>query len=81
MKLRAGPGRLPPLPAGSFRLNMVRQPGSGCVSPSDIDNAFTGLLLRVLRRLALEENLRADGRGLIDCRELHCEVRPAMAAS
>ena len=39
-----------------------------------MEHAFTALVLRTLRRLAVEEGLRADGRGLIDCRELHCEV-------
>lgn len=59
----------------------MRTPGSGCVSPSDLEHAFTGLLLRTLRKLALEEGLRADGRGLIDCRELHCEVRVIVLGS
>ena len=48
--------------------------GSGCVSPSDLEHAFTALLLRTLRALALEEGLRADGRGPIDLREVYCEV-------
>lgn len=70
------PPPCPALPAGSFRFEASRTPGSGCVAPSDLEHAFTALMLRTLRRLALEEGLRPDGRGLIDLRELHCEVLP-----
>lgn len=59
---------------GSFRFEQARVAGSGCVSPSDLDHAFTALIMRTLRVLAVQEGLRPDGRGLIDLRDIHCEV-------
>lgn len=59
---------------GAFRTEFARLPGSGCVSPADLDHAFGALLSATMRRLALEEGWRCDGRGPIDLRQVHCEV-------
>lgn len=59
---------------GSFRTEFARVPGSGCVSPADLEHAFTAVLSSALRRLAVEEGWRCDGRGAIDVRPVHCEV-------
>ncbi len=59
---------------GAFRTEFARLPGSGCVSPADLDHAFGALLSATMRRLALEEGWRCDGRGPIDLRPVHCEV-------
>lgn len=61
--------------SGAFRTEFARVPGSGCVSPADLEHAFTAVLGAVMRRLALEEGWRCDGRGPIDVRPVHCEVR------
>lgn len=50
-------------------------PGSGCVAPADIDAAFSLLVADVLRTMALDEGVRADGRGLLDLRPVFCEVQ------
>jgi len=49
-------------------------PGSGCVAPADIDAAFSQLIANTLRMMALDEGVRADGRGLSDLRSVFCEV-------
>ena len=45
------------------------------MAPADIDAAFSQLVADVLRTMALDEGLRADGRGLLDLRPVFCEVR------
>ncbi|KAL4429595.1 hypothetical protein ABPG77_008644 [Micractinium sp. CCAP 211/92] len=60
--------------SGAFRTEFARVPGSGCVSPADLEHAFSAVLAATLRRLALEEGWRCDGRGPIDLRPVHCEV-------
>ena len=59
---------------GAFRTEFVRVPGSGCVTPADLDHAFNAVLGAAMRRLAVEEGWRCDGRGSIDVRPVHCEV-------
>lgn len=49
--------------------------GSGCSSPTDIDAAFAAAVSGTLRRMALDDGLRVDGRGLVDLRPVFCEVR------
>lgn len=51
---------------GSFRFDHNRQEGSGAVSPSDIESAFSGITVRVMQRLLFEEGLRPGGLGLHD---------------
>lgn len=41
--------------AGSFRAEMARVPGSGCVSASDVDHAFAAALGSLLRNMAMQE--------------------------
>lgn len=60
--------------SGSFRTDFARVPGSGCVSPLDLEASFSALLSATLRRLAVQEGWRCDGRGSIDVRLVHCEV-------
>ncbi len=52
----------------------VRIPGSGCVTEADLEHAFAESLANAVRSMALDEGLRADGRGLIDLRPVQCEV-------
>lgn len=59
---------------GAHRTEFARLPGSGCVSPPDLEAAFSALLSATLRRLAVEEGRRCDGRGAIDVRPTHCEL-------
>ena len=49
-------------------------PGSGCVAPADIDAALSQLTADTLRTMALDEGMRADGRGFLDLRSMFCEV-------
>ena len=60
--------------AGAHRTEFARLPGSGCVSPPDLEAAFSALLSAGLRRLAVEEGRRCDGRGAIDVRPAHAEL-------
>ncbi len=60
--------------AGRFRTAARRVPGSGCVAPADIDAAFSKLIADTLRTMALDEGVRADGRGVSDLRSVFCEV-------
>ena len=46
----------------------MRVPGSGCVSPMDLDHAWSHLVGSCLREMVLDANMRPDGRGLIDLR-------------
>ena len=59
--------------AGSWRAEFARVPGSGCVTATDIDHAFSAALSSELRSLAIQEGMRLDGRGLIDLRSLKIE--------
>ncbi|KAL6779769.1 hypothetical protein ACKKBG_A13655 [Auxenochlorella protothecoides x Auxenochlorella symbiontica] len=56
--------------AGAVRADPVRVPGSGAVSPRDLDLAFAEVTARALRELALQEGVRCDGRGAVDTRRL-----------
>jgi len=60
--------------AGCWRAEFSRVPGSGCVTASDIDHAFSAALGSELRALAIQEGLRADGRGPIDIRPLKVDA-------
>lgn len=60
--------------AGAWRAESSRVPGSGCVTPSDVNNAFSGAVGVELRALAVQEGLRPDGRGPIDLRPLSLDV-------
>ncbi len=46
---------------------------------ADIDAAFSQLVANALRDMALDEGIRADGRGLLDLRPVFCEVKPTHA--
>ena len=48
--------------SGSFRAEFARVPGSGCVSQSDLDHAFSAVVGRLVRELAIQEGWRVDGR-------------------
>ena len=79
---RRSPRRLaaaatPPLPCpapGSFRADFARVPGSGCVSPGDLDHAFATAVARARRGMVMGEGVRPDGRGLVDLRPLAAEL-------
>lgn len=60
--------------SGSWRADFARIPGSGCVTSSDIDHAFSAALSQEMRCLAIEEGLRGDGRGPIDLRSQQFEA-------
>ncbi|PSC68371.1 polyribonucleotide nucleotidyltransferase [Micractinium conductrix] len=60
--------------SGGFRADFARVPGSGCVTQADLEHTFRALVAGTLRRLALDEGWRCDGRGGIDVRSVHCEV-------
>ena len=40
----------------------------------DLDHAWEGLIAASMRDMVLKENLRVDGRGLIDHREAYCRT-------
>ena len=81
-RLEARLSRRPPLrfleeyltPCNDALLQPLRMPGSGCVSPSDLDWAWRELVASVQRHLILRDNVRSDGRGLVDRRPVHCQV-------
>lgn len=50
-------------------LQGMRVAGSGCVSPLDLDVAWPHLVSMCVSELACKENLRNDGRGLLDSRQ------------
>ena len=52
----------------------MRVPGSGAASPRDIELGWEELQAATLRKMILEHNVRPDGRGLSDLRDLECEV-------
>ena len=52
----------------------MRVPGSGAASPRDIELGWEELQAAALRKMILEDNVRPDGRGLSDLRDLECEV-------
>ena len=62
---------------GRYRTAQRRVVGSGCVAPADLDAAFSQLVAHTLRDMALDEGMRADGRGLLDLRPVFCEVSTA----
>jgi polyribonucleotide nucleotidyltransferase len=59
--------------AGSWRAEFARVPGSGCVTNSDVEHAFSAVLGATMRSLVIQEGLRPDGRGPIDLRPLTIE--------
>ncbi|KAK9811328.1 hypothetical protein WJX72_001896 [[Myrmecia] bisecta] len=59
---------------GIMRHENIRLRGSGCASPADIDHAWAALEAAVVRDMALADNVRVDGRGLVDLRPLYCQV-------
>ena len=48
------------------------------MAPADIDAAFSQLVADTLRTMALDEGVRADGRGLLDLRSVFCEARSSL---
>jgi polyribonucleotide nucleotidyltransferase len=60
--------------AGCWRAEFARVPGSGCVTNSDVEHAFSAVLGATMRSLAIQEGLRPDGRGPIDLRPFTIEA-------
>lgn len=60
--------------SGSWRGDHVRVPGSGCVSPTDLDHIFEAAIGTELRRMVLQNGIRPDGRGPIDLRAVSMEA-------
>jgi polyribonucleotide nucleotidyltransferase len=60
--------------AGCWRAEFARVPGSGCVTNSDVEHAFSAVLGSTMRSLVIQEGLRPDGRGPIDLRRVKIEA-------
>ena len=60
---------------------MARVPGSGLTTNADIELAWEQLVQHHLCAMALQGNVRADGRGLLDSRPLQLEVPPPVACT
>lgn len=60
--------------SGSWRAEFARVPGSGCVTSSDVEHAFSAIVGAEMRKLAIQEGLRIDDRGCIDLRPLRIEA-------
>lgn len=60
--------------AGCWRAEFARVPGSGCVTNSDVEHAFSAVLGSTMRSLVIQEGLRPDGRGPIDLRPFKIEA-------
>lgn len=60
--------------SGAWRGDFVRVPGSGCVSPTDLDHVFEAAIGSELRRMVLQDGIRPDGRGPIDLRAMSIEA-------
>jgi polyribonucleotide nucleotidyltransferase len=60
---------------GAWRTDFARTPGSGCVSPGDLDPAFTSAVHAELRKLIIHKGYRPpDGRGLGDVRRVSAQL-------
>lgn len=60
---------------GAWRTDFARTPGSGCVSPGDLDPAFTSAVHAELRKLIMHRGYRPpDGRGLDDVRRVSARL-------
>jgi len=60
---------------GAWRTDFARTPGSGCVSPDDLDPAFTSAVHAELRKLIIHKGYRPpDGRGLGDVRRVSAQL-------
>lgn len=62
------------LATGAWRFGHSRKRGSGCVSPSDMEVGIQALINGAVRGLAINSDVRPDGRGLTDLQPVHCEV-------
>lgn len=62
---------------GAWRFGHNRKRGSGCVLPSDMEAGIDALVRGAVRGLAINSNVRPDGRGLLDLQPVHCEVGEA----
>jgi len=60
--------------AGCWRAEFARVPGSGTVTNSDIEHAFSAVLGSTMRSLVIQEGFRPDGRGPIDLRPFKIEA-------
>ena len=53
----------------------LRSVGSGCATQSDVDWVWQEVQSQVIRDMAFEDNVRTDGRGLIDSRPASFQVQ------
>ncbi|GMH37037.1 hypothetical protein BSKO_04910 [Bryopsis sp. KO-2023] len=59
---------------GLIQPESERVPGSGCVSPLDLDFSLHMVEEKIVRQMAIQDGLRVDGRGLRELRRLFCQV-------
>ena len=52
----------------------LRSLGSGCATNTDVEYVWQDVQSIVIRDMLSKENLRSDGRGLIDSRPASCQV-------
>lgn len=55
-------------------MQAIRTPGSGTASNADVEVAWRDLIQHHVAKMALHDNARMDGRGLLDARPLHVQV-------
>ncbi|DBB10117.1 hypothetical protein WJX82_000225 [Trebouxia sp. C0006] len=59
---------------GVYRFQALRSLGSGCATQTDVDFVWQDVQSMVIRDMMTKDNLRADGRGLIDSRPASYQV-------
>ncbi|KAL0036610.1 hypothetical protein WJX79_002514 [Trebouxia sp. C0005] len=59
---------------GVYRFQALRSVGSGCATQTDVDFVWQDVQSMVIRDMLTKDNLRSDGRGLIDLRPASYQV-------